>query len=538
MIRRKIGAMLMALGVVMAVIMAGAAFGPTSNYVEEAKPVGDSEAAIATGTAVVIAGGALVAGAAGGYVAAKLSDSSADQDELEKADAAETQNEIYKRVATLHQDRNIFSSAMSNYLQDTQSIARMEGKNAYIRALNNGSSEATARVEAKEAVGDYYANKQMQLIAHWNATVASTESVVETAKNTSGLDQTDVFVINRPPNEGYSENMTESWLQGDPGGHGSQAEVVFNTTTVTLTNTTTVTAAQFYGENVQSESGGATPSTDLYLDPSTWDYNSGGNLNPVMKIGVEHSDSSFDYKWLIVNATVQDRWAQIESQDTKVKNEMDTFISNTYSQIQQGEINESELVDPYLAARDYGPENDSTAWNLRTFHSLGYSSPSELDSFGRMNVSDDDAATTYTDVILMSDGLPAGDEFAVGTQYDAANLEGFQGVLDRDSGTMTELEGNFTIKSAKDADGGDMSSVKYRNISYETANETEFKNLMGRLDNLSAELNAYQDGLRGGNGGFFIPDAFGIPGEVMGMGAALGGGYLLMRGRGNRNFGS
>ncbi|RLM40569.1 hypothetical protein DVK00_20890, partial [Haloarcula sp. Atlit-47R] len=72
-------------------------------------------------------------------------------------------------------------TTVDNYLQDTKTQARIIGKNAYIKALNNGSSKAAAKTEAKNAVEDYYAVKQVNLLNAWSQSTSHAKYLNATA---------------------------------------------------------------------------------------------------------------------------------------------------------------------------------------------------------------------------------------------------------------------------------------------------------------------------------------------------------------------
>jgi hypothetical protein len=61
-------------------------------------------------------------------------------------------------------------------------------------------------------------------------------------------------------------------------------------------------------------------------------------------------------------------------------------------------------------------------------------------------------------------------------------------------------------------------SLNYTSIEYTTSDTSDYRALQQRLDNLTAQINAYQKNLRNqGSGGFSLSDLFG--GGLGGMGA-------------------
>jgi hypothetical protein len=194
---------------------------------------------------------------------------------------------------------------------------------------------------------------------------------------------------------------------------------------------------------------------------------------------------------------------------------MDVFINNTFDQYQAGELNSSDLVDPYLGAREYSPNASFNEWALRSLLAAGYDGPENLSNIGEMDVTNHETGARYTG-ILMSDGQPEAG-FVLGENYDAGNVSGSQFVVTENN--THELTGLFTVNSATDAEGKEIQeNITYKNITYETANTTEYAVLQQRLQNLTAQINARQQTLRNsGGGGLF--DGFGFSlGGVGGMG--------------------
>lgn len=508
----RVKAPLMALLVVMAGVVGVVSLGHDApvvgDEIEDASLVGQAQAAV---PAVVIAGG-LTGLVAYNVAESWLTDSGASEDNLTKADATETKKEIYTTASVLRQDQQTLFTSLDNYLQDTGSIARMEGKNAMIRALNNGTTKAEAKIAAKDAVADYYAGRQKTLLASFETTTETILSANDTAANTTGLNHT---ILGGGGNQGYiyayfpnTPSLTE---------YGPLTETTVN---LTLVNSTNQSVTTFDVENSVYEM----TSADYMVRDSA-------NNNPsyVDTMNVSAPSTNFNDSVVLDFSQYYSRWTDIQNQNTQIQNEMGTLVDNVYSSYTQGTINNSELIDPYLAAREYSPENDSMAFTLRTLTSIGISPPDGLDAGVTMNVTDDDQIVTYNDVIFMSDGSPSGTgTFSVGQQYDAANIAGVQGVLDPTGGTWTELDGNFTIESAQ-RNGTSLSNVDMHQVNYTSADISEFQTLMSDLNNLTAEINAYQQELRSSGGGAWFN--FGNLGNIGGIGAVaillLGGMWVL-----------
>mgnify|MGYP000451120976 CR=1 FL=1 len=454
---------------------------------------------------VLIAAGTAVAIAALGKAVYDHHKSDVDTEKLQQTDALETKKEIYDQASIQRQNNRLLDTAYSNYLNDTQTIALMEGKSAYIRALENGSAESVAHNRAIDAVADYYSVKQRNLIAAWNTSLTVANSSWQTAKNTTGVNSDYVFV-------GPGSSATYDDVRVSPDHFNA-------TTSVTLTNSSTHTVPGVKFSKASYDGTMFMLSGKQSLEAFTY-----------WAMGVRAPDSNYDRVRFLDSTKYVDRWNQIESQNTDAQNQLDTFINNTYASYQQGDINASDLVDPYLGARDYSPENSSQFqdWSLRTLSALGLNSPENLSNIGRMTVLTGSASY---DGILMSDGTPSGG-FTVGQTYNASNLEGLQFVALADGGSK-ELSGEFTLESAETADGTTIQenkSVTYNNITYETANTSEFQALQDELDGLTAEINAKQQQQRNAGGGGLFPD-FGFGGMSAPVGLIAAGAVVFLLGR-------
>jgi hypothetical protein len=475
---------------------------------------------VGTGEALLGVGTAAVVGVAIGGAAAKLYyDTKADikQEKLQQADALETKKSIYQSANVHSQNNQIIQTAYSNYLNDTQSIALMSAKNAYIRALENGSSEPAARTSAREAVADYYSKKQQNLITSWNTAMVLFNSSEHTEENSTGV--------------------SESYVQLSYTATGADSLDIHSTdvkdvgqTQVQLLNSE---AANISTARIYIDHGAYHTPSAHFVDPVA-NCPSTGVQADVHHVSVQPPSDNFQTSIEYANTSeYHQKWDRIKQQNNAVQSQIDTFINNTYQAYPKGDINPSDLVDPYLGTREYAPQNSSQfqAWALQSLSSLGLNSPENLSNVGHMTVVE---GTNSYDGILMSDENPRGG-FVVGNTYNASNLDGPQFVAPNDGG-LVELEGEFTLKSAETAQGQTVEkneTITYRNVTYETANMTEYRNLQQELDKLQAQVNARQQNLRNSGGGF-LPD-FGL-GGIGGLGVPvmlllLAGGAVLVLGR-------
>ena len=471
---------------------------------ETVDPVQDAQAIACGGLCIAgVAGGIGVA--AGAIAAAHFtSDSSVDKSELQNLSAQEKKREIHGAASTQRQNELILLDSYSNYLQDTPNIARMEGKNAYIRALENGTGEGESRTKAKGAVEDYYTVKDIQLIRSWNVTVTRAWDLHKKARNESGVAADFVHPDATKNGNTYYEK--------------EEVDIVG-------TGTTTV--------NVQN---GSVTAKTIKIRVAGYDGDGDGWTNKTREIGptdgtstIDNGHSDLHYEATVYGITVDpptsdyekvdilkfqehaDAHSEISTQTSNVISNIDQFIDGTYSSYQKGDIKTTDLVDPYLEAREYSPDMDSDAWSVRSMAALGIEPPKNMSNIGYMEVTVGDGSVY--EGVLMSDGSPDGG-FEINRTYHADNITGAQYVVKED-GTTKTLNGEFTITNVSTPDGEayNGTTVKYSDIDYRTTDTEEYQQKMAELQDQIAEINSRQQQmLDGGGGGLFdgIGGSFGL----------------------------
>lgn len=409
--------------------------------------------------------------------------------------ANETKISIYQTAAQQKTATETRVTTWDNYRNGYETDAIIAGKNAYIRELVNGTSESVARSRARQAVRDYWATHQLSLIQSWNASAQTVEFLNERAMNATGVG--DYFVSRRGS------------IQGSNPGYSLEDA------TLSLTNSTS-TGVERLRYNYANYDDSMIALGKYNSDTGDW-------------YGAEVSEAPYQNgKIFLLESQDWNRiWNEMEASSSETVSQVDTFANNTYEAYQDGDINTSDLIDPYLARARLAPENDSDyqAWALTALAGLGTATPETLENTGRMVVLDETTNTTL-DGILLSQELPANDTFSVGETYNASEIGGGQYVVTA-SGTV-ELTGEFTPQSFETKDGTVQQSVTYKNVTYQTANLSDYRNLMRELSTLQAEIDARQEEANRGTTG--IPLS-GI-GEEQIIFLAVAGGLVVLLFRG------
>jgi len=437
-----------------------------------------------------------------------------EEEALQQEDANETEKEIFSTASGVNQQSETLLSGVNNHLQDTSTIAKLEAKNAYIRALNNGTTEAEARAAARGAIADYYADRQITVKEAWNGTQATYENLAFTADDTPGVNQEFTGF-------GYDQDLVFWNDEDNVTVEGSGTE------SLTLVNSSSTQSLVLNLEFDDADSG--TDMVDLGM-MQNGQMDTQGTSMGVTYQRVNPPNSNYEaLRVLDFNDNpYRQRWNDIEAQNDAVQAEVDTFINNTYDSYQQGEINNSDLIDPYLASREYSPDQEFGTWSLRTLTSMGMAPPSNLSEFGDMTIQYDGEQLNG---ILLSDGLPQDDAFETGSTYHTDSLGGSQFLMDPYSEQLHELDGSFTVTNATTMDGETLDTVNYTVQDYTTANTEEYQALISQLKNTTEAINDRQDELRSGEGGGIglPPLGLGIPDLLVYGGIAIAVLWLFSR---------
>jgi len=445
-----------------------------------------------------------------------------------ETDAAQAKVDIYEAAQNGNQNSDLLLNAHSNHLQDTETTALMIGKNAYIRSMNNGSSQAAAETAAKQAVADYYATKQIEIAQAWDAALSHYEYLHGTAQNETGVtastfqggDSASFVGVER----GYGTDDSYTF-QAEYGGQSS--------TTLPLVNGSTHSVIQYNLHYTKyGTSSGAIEETAATYNPASApmlveNWRGGGTTSG--DLVVRAPNENFADMTYLDPQQFQSVWSETQSQNSEVQSQMETLVNQTYSEYQAGMINNSDLVDPYLMQREYAPNGSFQAWATSTLTTIGVNSPEALDSMGHFNVTTPNASY---EGMLMSETNPASGSFAINGTYNAANITGQQYVVT--ASNMVELTGEFTITDIRDTSGQQVQNVTIEERNYSTVNMTEYRNLLESLREERAEIEAREQNIRNDGGGFVIGENSSLGLIVLGVGGLL---LLFGRGRGGNNNG-
>lgn len=441
-------------------------------------------------------------------------------------DSQQLQQDIYQDALDTQATTNNTLTITDNYLNDTETSARIQGQNAYIRALNNGSSESSARVAARSAISDYYATHQRNLIETWNLSLSNWQYVNGVANNESGISGAQV------PRTIYNDTYFVDVSGADDGAaesssYGAVAYDSNGTTSVTLVNGETATAMSYtlQGDDYYSNTGELRGSNTVHQTYSP-------SSAPTITVTYDHTTVYTDNGELVVRSpgnnlpqrTVHNpqeferAWSEIESQNQRVQDDMDTIVNNTYADYQSGQINNSDLVSPHvLSQRSAGESHQS--WAAAMLTSIGSNSPDTLESTGGFEVATSQG--TYTGILFIEENT----QIENGTTYDSSNLNGTEYLVTAND--TVELTGTWTVERITTTNGTGIQNVTYEDTTYKASNASELADNYDNLLEERAEIEAREQNLENSGGGAL----FGTSQSSLLVMMLLGGGvvFYIMR---------
>ncbi|WP_459193651.1 hypothetical protein [Halosimplex sp. J119] len=421
-------------------------------------------------------------------------------------DAQQLKLDLYQSAQNSKANADLYQTTVENSLQDTENIALMIAKNQYVRELNNGSSKAAAKTAAKQKALDYYAGKQKNLAEQWRLQLQHGEYMKGVAQNESGIGDnfaSFVEVTSTGPYK-YDDQGTNRYIDGYEN--------------FTLVNSTTVNIPYMYTQYYtrSDTTSGTTADHKLHFGEYI------NESDEIHGFAVKAPDSNYDRLLFVDLKRYKKANDEIVSQSQSVQSEIDSFVETTYDQYQTGEINNSDLIDPYMMNRQYSPNGSFQAWATTSLTLMGANTPENVQNVGSFEV---EAGSQKHEGMLLSDETPASGMFEAGNTYDPEAIGGQQYVVTDDR--IVELQRNFTIRNITNSDGENVQNVTVRKVNYNTANMTELRELNEELASLRAEVEAREQKKRNSGGAGFLPNGFGgfggglVSGGLVGVVAAI-----------------
>jgi hypothetical protein len=439
-------------------------------------------------------------------------------------DADQAELEIYKSAAAQKDASESIHTMLKNRLQDTETVALTKAKNGYIRSLNEGGSQTAAEAAAVDNVTDFYSVMEYNLVQRWNAQVANTQYLLNAMDNESAI------------SDSYINASKEDFYDGKTSDIGSIKIEGTSTRTVTLQNGTNVEAKTLllnvtgYNSYNVNEIGPMDDkriaASEGYIDGQDSGYTYASRNATASNLWVQPPESNYGAENFFTMEKFYYRFNEIDTQTQAATNQAETLVTQTYDEYQQGEINNSDLIDPYVLQNEFSPGDGFEAWTASTLALLGTNQPTNLSSTGYMNVTLEDG--TQLRGVIQSAENPASGQFEVNTTYNPDNIGGTQWITTEDS--VRELQQNFTISNISTNDGERRQNFTIVKKTYATESSDDLSKLYNELSLLREQLEVREDWLRGASAGGAILD--GMSNTELGIVVTIiiGIGGLAMRG--------
>ncbi|WP_143825045.1 hypothetical protein [Natrinema ejinorense] len=442
-------------------------------------------------------------------------------------DAAAIEKDIHVGASGVKSSQESTDQLLRNYLQDTDSIASMEARHAISTAYENGESPGVADTRAQNAINDYYARLQIQLLEETSLHSDQLAYYANISQNESGILNDFVHVNAGSTEKSYPTGRTvETDVELANGsthpvtlpeihfnkGDNYQKDAVVNVFSDTLHNET------YYEEYVADSSSTAGSTAEYY-----------GTVH-LLNTGSLESKTVYDYR------LARERFDEIENQSDTVVSNYDSGTAEDFytaldnDQIETEDLRGAEGMVRYLSG-DANVTDDRYQYALRSVLDMDRSS---LDSTmvvhfegatERDRITHENGSVSYEynsvnetyEGLLFSSETPA-DGFQTGVSYDVSNLSGRQKMVtggdDGDTSDVVFHRGTFTIEEMTDGDGNEINQTDLSDKpDYGTFNATEYQKTIDQADSERETITDTYDGGGGGpllgGGGGWVPESGG-----------------------------
>lgn len=441
-------------------------------------------------------------------------------------DDEQTELDLYSAALSQEANTDSYTTTQNNYLQDTETVAWSKAEVAIAEAYEDGKTEEQARIAAREAIKDYYASHQMNLIQTWNNSILAWNQLYERMAQEAGLSSGDEIAQLTM----FSSNDLSTRIKDDSGlTNIYDNRTKKHNTNVTLVNDTKASSLK-YEMAVRDDSVPELMRKNATITGGYVDWPSASS-DRTYAIGFMPTNDDYtfpdDAAVIIEISLYTEYWTEIVNQKNDLINESDAFVNTTYSDYDNNVINASDVISRNTAMFEYGTQtsNESIGFydSVGAWAAQGYSTP-DLNQTGHFEI--EYKNKNHTGFLFAR--TPPNNEWEAGREYNASNISG-PVFLARADGTKLDLSGNFTVRELVDKDGESITNVSTTQYNYKTVNSTELNDKLERLLELQEDLETQKSSgtLAAGGGG----SIFGLSNAqlVGGLGAAGVAGYAYMQ---------
>ncbi|WP_239640680.1 hypothetical protein [Haloferax denitrificans] len=415
-------------------------------------------------------------------------------EELQELDGEQEELDIYNAALQQRSETEVWSTTYDNYVNDTESVAWMKAQVAVAEAYENGSSEAVARSRARQAIADYYAVKQVNLLEKWNVTASSWDTLRGIAENETNVS---------------ADFVHWDWQDGSDS-TGPFTYLGTSSHTYSLVNGSTEDTIALRFDPEGSNAHGLSPVNPR--DDTTFDH--------IRALEVNAPNSNYERIEYADPLDYANRLDKINTLNSNLQAESDNFVNATYDDFASGQINSSDVISANTAMFEYGSvsENDSQGFyrSVAALSTMGFATPN-MSTSGMMNVSY--GGQTYQGLVLAREA--PGGSWAANTTYNASNITGPVFLASAD-GRKVDFAGEFTIQEMTARDGSQVQTQNTTTYVYKSANTSELLAMQEEINQLREEVESRQQSV-GGSGG-----SGGLDSQALGIALLVGAAAVLL----------
>lgn len=497
----------------------------------------------------------------------------------EDQSARAVKTDLHVTMSGEWENQQAFLTQTNNYLEDTRTVASIDSKAAIADSWERGDSTAQATQNAREAIRDYYALQQIQLLNKYQQQMAQADYTHNVSYENPDIDNQflSLGVKNLEVRRWYSDGY--SYSSGEAAGTHYDAPTQDVDITLVNGSTETITVPTWKVEKVGVGANGYNYNRSFAVEPfQRWTTTAndtlktpwsppGGAYNrsiraettgiyAVQNVG-NVSEGGLPSKRVVDLWEWRRTWDRIEKQSQTMTSNYDSKITeNLYAALDSGQIDPEDVrgaegqvrwlsgnstvgdrrwQQATLSVLDLANQNRSQA-NQIVVSYTGFTDLSFSDSTNgsRKPVYGDYVnGTTYSGMLFAN---PPSGGFTAGETYNVADLEGTPTMYDNETGeTIPLVKGNVTIEAMYAANGSEVDNADWDDPQYDTYNSTQYVEYINKSKTHRKYItNNYTTTTASGGGGLSFdfgfggdgPDAGDIFGGVVIM--ALAGGAVVL----------
>jgi len=404
------------------------------------------------GRAAAVAPVAVIGIAAGGAAVGYLAGEAADRYLGDSRDYSG-----YTGVDALHQEITVGANEMlsanervmtsiENNVANSETVALAKGKAAIIETMNAGGTESEATSAMQNAIDDYYATIQKNIISHWNAQyrqlVHHVEQWIAHEETSSPF----------PEWEFYDEEYMQEWvdLELDSSTNAtSDAEAIFRYDE-SIDGTKHENVALLNGESAAADQMFVSYSS-MFMgieDPSTYDATHG-------YFEFRFIDPDGNQITYLDPSRFNTVWNELITARDRVNSDLSGFVEDVYANYDPGDIPTEDLVDPITAATELRQNYDNASGQSAHAAMLGIPTTANLSADLEIQSSEAEDGVWEVSADIFTAHVPRKDVTSSASISSGTLSLSFEPVTDATYTATTAADETVDVAAADWTDDGD-----------------------------------------------------------------------------------